>query len=114
MSKPSTKDTCGGAETDSEEEPAQPQKAKRVFRAWQPLGQWDPDHPVTEMEDFVESELMRIAKGKMTVAGDWSNQIVHFQSSSNRSVSMQSERYISQSGFGFKCYSLLVSTGYTL
>ena len=66
MSKPSTKDTCGRAETDSEEEPAQPQKAKRVFRAWQPLCQWD---PVTELEDFIESELMRIAKEKMTVAG---------------------------------------------
>ena len=66
MSKQSTKDTCGGAETDSEEEPAQPQKAKRVFRAWQPLCQWD---PVTELEDFTESELMRIAKEKTTVAG---------------------------------------------
>ena len=36
------------------------------FCAWQPLGQWD---PTTDLEVLIETELMRIAKEKMTVAG---------------------------------------------
>ena len=64
MSKP--QDATGGAGTESEEDAAPPQKSKRVFRAWQPLGQWD---PTTDLDEFIESELTRIAQEKMAVAG---------------------------------------------
>lgn len=64
MSKP--QDAIADAATESEGETALPQKPKRVFRAWLPLGQWD---PTTDLEEFIESELTRIAAEKMAVAG---------------------------------------------
>ena len=66
MSKQSTNDDRAEAGTDSEEEPALHQKFKREFRVWQLLGQWDPS---TDSEDFIETEIIHIAKEKMAVAG---------------------------------------------
>jgi len=59
-------DAIADAATESEGETALPQKPKRVFRAWLPLGQWD---PTTDLEEFIESELTRLAAEKMAVAG---------------------------------------------
>ena len=68
-----------------------------MFCSWQPLGRWD---QTTDLEDFIETELMRIEKENMTVAG--------VTKLSNRPVPMESERDISQAGIrvGVKCYSL--------